>query len=333
MPRARVNSIIVGAGLMGRWHAAFLPRAGGVLAAVVDPNREAAARLGDAPVFSTLPDALSAVAADVVHVCTPPRVHAELIAQALKGGCYVVAEKPVADTEAEARELSGLASSHGRFVVPVHQFPFQRGFRTLIAKLPALGTLRRVEFATATAGAEGRQAPQETLLEILPHAVSLFGALGFDVTVPDVTVRHFSDAELEVSWQLGGTTLLARIDSRSRPTFNELRVFGETGSATLDLFHGYAVVDLTRKTTQLTKLTRPFRGSVATLWQASLNLGRRALERTPAYPGLPELLAETYAAVRARAAQGPIVMDEFVIAARLNDELRRHRIQTNSKCT
>jgi predicted dehydrogenase len=320
-----MRAIIVGAGLMGRWHANYGKRAGAEIVAVVDRELAAAERLArevGAKAYTADDDWISRERPDVVHVCTPPSAHVVPSRAALEGGASAIVEKPVAATEAEVSELSRLAERHGRMLVPVHQFPFQAGFRELRANLASLGRVRSVEFVTFTAGADGRTGEQrrEVLLEILPHAVSLFRALGFSSAVSELRCDRFDEDALELSAHPAGTRLFARIDLRSRPTRNELTVAGEQGTAMVDLFHGFAGIDrasLGRRS----KLLRPFRVSASTFFKAGTNLTLRSLRREPAYPGLVELLRETYDAVRS-AGRPPIHPDEAVEAAALTERLR-----------
>jgi predicted dehydrogenase len=323
-----MRAVIVGAGLMGGWHARYAKRAGARIVAVVDPDHGRATRLAresDARTYGPDDDWLAKERPEVVHVCTPASTHVTLARSALDSGASVIVEKPVAPTEAEARELSGLADRLGRILVPVHQFPFQVGVRSLRRHLEALGSVRSVEFVTFTAGAEGRTRPQrsEVLLEILPHAVSLFRAFGFANAATLLHCDRFDDDALELSAHPSGTRLFARIDLRSRPTRNELVVAGELGTATVDLFHGFGAVDRA-SLGRTSKLLRPFRVSTATFFEAGANLVRRSLRREPAYPGLVELLRATYEAVRS-GAPPPIHPDEAVDAAALTERLRKAR--------
>jgi predicted dehydrogenase len=263
---------------------------------------------------------------EVVHVCTPVSTHVALAQAALEGGASVVVEKPVAPTGAAARDLSHAAEQHRRLLVPVHQFPFQLGVRSLQAELASLGTLRSVEFVTFTAGAEGRtgEACREVLLEILPHAVSLFRALGFAGAGALLRCDRFDDDALELTAYPSGTRLFARIDLRSRPTRNELTVAGDAGTAVVDLFHGFGSVDRA-STGRASKLLRPFRLSSKTFLDAGVNLARRSARREPAYPGLVELLRATYDAVR-NGGPPPIDPDEYIEAAALTERLRERRV-------
>ena len=121
MPELR--AAIVGAGLMGRWHADAIARAGGRVVAVVDTRIEQARKLaGDGEGFRSLDDLGSRMSLDVVHICTPLATHVELAEQALALGANVVVEKPLAaDAESTAALLgrSDGAAAAGRPGTPV----------------------------------------------------------------------------------------------------------------------------------------------------------------------------------------------------------------------
>src|SRR5919199_4073263 len=95
---------IVGAGLMGRWHAYYAARAGARVAAVVDRDARAAGALSrrfpDATAFTNLEACLSQPHISVAHICTPTASHVPLATSALQAGVHVLLEKPVAATTA-----------------------------------------------------------------------------------------------------------------------------------------------------------------------------------------------------------------------------------------
>lgn len=309
---------------MGTWHARYAQREGAKVALVVDRDASAARRLAGrfgARAAAPSEDWTAVGQLDVVHVCTPQSTHVELARRALEAGLHAIVEKPVASDPATAQELAALAAQSGRLLVPVHQFPFQRGFRSLRAELGTLGTLRSVEFVTFTAGAARAQGARRrgVILEIVPHVVSLLRALNFTIAPGALAVDRFSDDVLELSAHVGPTRLSARIDLCARPTCNELRVAADGGTALADLFHGFAVLDRAAAT-RASKMLRPFRASAQTLFAASGNLLERAVRREPAYPGLRELIGATYTAIR-RGGQPPIAPEEYVEAAALNELL------------
>ena len=171
--------VIVGAGLMGRWHAHAALRAGAEVRAVVDSDQERATHLaravGGARASTSLTEALADGRIDAVHVCTPLPSHESLAAEALAAACHALIEKPLAPDLAATHRLLGAARAAGRLLCPVHQFLFQHGVLRALEQLPSFGPLRHLDLRVCSAGADGRtsEARDEVALEILPHALAL----------------------------------------------------------------------------------------------------------------------------------------------------------------
>jgi predicted dehydrogenase len=312
---------IVGAGLMGRWHAYYARRAGATVAAVVDARSDAATGLarqcGGAAVFNDLDTALKEVETEAVHICTPLPSHASLAEAALRAGRHVMMEKPLTPDLGQTLALLELAKEHNRLLVPVHQFPFQSGFRSLTNHRGLLGDLVRVEFHTCSAGGEG-QAPQrrrEIQWEILPHPFSLMRRLlGRDLSDLPWKAIYSDEDELNLAAACGRTHLSITISLRGRPTRNELSVIGTGGSASLDLFHGFCLWEM-GGAGRMSKALRPMLRGAGLLTRSLLNLGERALRRQPAYPGLFELMVGFQRAIDYNA-PCPIPPDESADVAR-----------------
>lgn len=316
--------VIVGAGLMGRWHIDAARRCGAGIAAVVDPNIEAARAIAgsDEPVFATLAAAFTSPI-DVVHICTPADTHVALGRQALAAGCHVIIEKPAAPTVAEAELLASEARAAGRLLVPVHQFVFQDGIRNIMARRDAIGPLRHIEFATASAGAERILDPDRDLIaaEIAPHAFSLARAL-LQCDVGSLTWHLERAAAGE--WHFSATTtdgciISGLISMHARPTFATCRVLGEHGSAMADLFQGFALFEPDTSSTRY-KVTRPLTVGLGTASMAAWHLAGRAMRWERAYPGLRMLCAATYAAISG-GGTGPFADNEIVDVAAARDQL------------
>src|SRR5262245_15737396 len=119
MTGPRINVAVVGAGIIGRNHAAAIVRHPRLrLAAVVDPDAAARRELaepvaedsaGDRPAeFDTLATALEdgdRDGIDLVAVCTPTGLHADLAEAALAADKHVLVEKPVEASLPRARRL------------------------------------------------------------------------------------------------------------------------------------------------------------------------------------------------------------------------------------
>jgi predicted dehydrogenase len=87
---------------------------------LVDIREEAAIgkagefELKEAWTGTSLEEALRATKPDVVFNCTIPEVHAATCATALRAGCHVLVEKPLAATVSEGTELRRIAAETGR---------------------------------------------------------------------------------------------------------------------------------------------------------------------------------------------------------------------------
>lgn len=93
---------------------------------------------------------LEAVDPDVVSVCTPPSVHADLVVDCADAGVRAVhCEKPMAHTWGESRRMAAAAADAGTRLTFNHQRRFGRPFRRAKELLEegAIGELRRVEMA------------------------------------------------------------------------------------------------------------------------------------------------------------------------------------------
>jgi predicted dehydrogenase len=311
---------------MGRWHAHELVRAGGALVAVVDPDAAAAGRLaaghGGAPVFATLSEARERADVDVVHVCTPTPSHVELTRQALEGGADVLVEKPLAPDAPATEDLIARARVTGRLLCPVHQYLFQPGFALAQRVAPKLGPWRHVEALTCSAGGAGK-APSELdtiAAETLPHLLaSLERLLPTGVAGVRWSTARLEAGELSALGTAGAATISLRVSLGGRPTRNELRLIGASGTVELDFFHGYGFVERAQPS-RATKALRPFAVSARRAGAAASNLTRRALRWEPAYPGLRALISRFYAASSARGAP-PIAFEEALAVAAARDAL------------
>lgn len=111
-----LRTLVVGIGGMGGSHAlgySKLPGyelAGFVVAKNVERAKKLAADLGSqAPVFTDYYAAMRETKPDVVSINTYPDTHAEYSIFAMRQGCHVFMEKPIARTVAEAEEVARVA--------------------------------------------------------------------------------------------------------------------------------------------------------------------------------------------------------------------------------
>ncbi|WP_084106075.1 Gfo/Idh/MocA family protein [Demequina sp. NBRC 110056] len=120
-----LRAAIVGTGAIAHAHAEALSAIpGGTLVAVADRDPASAAafaeRFGGA-VHESLEDLLAVERPDVVHICTPPGVHAPQAIAAMEAGAHVVCEKPAALSLAELDRMVEAAGRTGRELAIVFQ--------------------------------------------------------------------------------------------------------------------------------------------------------------------------------------------------------------------
>jgi predicted dehydrogenase len=314
-----MNAIIVGAGLMGRWHADAARKSGVEVVAIVDRDGRAANNLASrhprARSYPTLDAAIDRAHGDVVHLCTPVATHGELARAAIAARKHVLVEKPLTDTLDETQQLVELARTHGVLVCPVHQFLFQRGILRAVKWLGGLGALRHIDFATCSAGADRRPGERDRIaIDILPHPFALVRRLA-----PEPFQRmswhvvRTGPGELRICGQVQELTASILISMNGRPPINVIRAIADGGTVHADLFHGFATLE-SPTASGLRKLVRPFTRSGRHALAATLNLGIRAARREPAYPGLRELVRRFYAAA-ASGSLSPIDVDETLAVA------------------
>ena len=118
---------IIGCGNIGRRHADQI-QAVGRLTAVCDIDNAKAIELGKknkANIYFSIEELLATEKnLDVVAVCTPNGLHATHSIQALKAGCHVLCEKPMALTSADCKEMINTAEECGKHLFVVKQNRF-----------------------------------------------------------------------------------------------------------------------------------------------------------------------------------------------------------------
>jgi predicted dehydrogenase len=127
---------LVGAGYISQIHAEALRGLPGLrIAAIVDPNLDAARRLADACGAARVHDSVTAALAeggiDAAHVLVPPGVHREATLPFLAAGKPVLVEKPLAASADECGELLDAAAASGTVLGVNQNFVFHPAFLRL----------------------------------------------------------------------------------------------------------------------------------------------------------------------------------------------------------
>lgn len=321
---------IVGAGLMGKWHAVTALKLGCSVAGVVDCELPNASRLcrqlgiGDLA-FDSLQALQEKRHLDIVHVCTPARSHFDVAMEAFEAGSNVIVEKPLGSTEEETSQLLLTAKERGLKICPVHQFGFQQGVLHVIKRLQTMGDLLCARFMTGSAGGENNklQALDGIVADILPHPLSVLQRIcpGVSMDPANFNGLRTRDGELQFLGALDGVCLAVYVSMNARPTRCEMELFFENGRVLLNFFHGYAVFEK-GPISRIQKIVQPFKFSVKEFCVAGFNLVKRSISNEFAYPGLKQLIARFYSAI-STGKPSPISDKEILDIARVRDGLTK----------
>jgi len=201
---ALLKAVLVGAGLIaGKKHIpAFVRLKRKVkLVALCDINLEAAqtlaSRFGVPRIYSDFSEMLSAERPDLVDICTPPQTHARLAVEAMRHGCHVFIEKPMALTVEDCDTIVSVSREAGVKVCVAHTDlfypPFQKA-RELVAtgKIGEFRGLRiflstPTDYMTSQKDHWAHRLPGGVIGETGPHAVYL--SLAFLKDVKEVSVE------------------------------------------------------------------------------------------------------------------------------------------------
>jgi predicted dehydrogenase/nucleoside-diphosphate-sugar epimerase len=115
---------LVGTGYVSKYHLRALQKLNYVeVAALCDSNLDcatkAAKQAGIAGAYRSLDD-MAREGLDVIHILTPPASHCALAVQALKMGCHVLVEKPMATSSDECNRMLDAAKVTGRILSVSH---------------------------------------------------------------------------------------------------------------------------------------------------------------------------------------------------------------------
>lgn len=198
---------IIGAGVMGdRMIQAIANHPGYQVAAISDVSveraKEAANQAGDAAWYTDYRDMLDDMHIDMVYLAVPPKLHHPIALEVLARKKHLLCEKPLANSLAEAQEMLAAAETAG--VVHAMHFPmyYQTILPQMMARLPELGTIRRIDILThfhqwprpwqQVAWLAGRE-QGGFIREVLPHFVHITYELFGEVQVIRANVDYPGD--------------------------------------------------------------------------------------------------------------------------------------------
>jgi predicted dehydrogenase len=185
-----------------------------------DDERAAAfsARNPGAPVFGDLSELLADPSLDALVVATPPHTHHAIARAALQAGKHVLAEKPLATTSDDARDLIEVADARGLTLMPGHTFLYSPPVNK-VKQLIVDDVIGEVYFVTSARMNLGKYQTDGVICDLAPHDLSILlywldepvgsvaatGRSVFQPGVPEtafltVTFESGATANIQMSW-------------------------------------------------------------------------------------------------------------------------------------
>ena len=134
----KVKIVLVGCGGMsGAWLGAAQDMDDVELVGLVDVQEDAAKKrakdynLSSARIVTNLQEILENTKPDAVFDCTIPEAHAEVTTTALKHGCHVMGEKPLADSLEKAKKVVQIAQETGKIYAVIQNRRYNPQIRRL----------------------------------------------------------------------------------------------------------------------------------------------------------------------------------------------------------
>jgi predicted dehydrogenase len=212
-PKQRsVEVAVIGYGNWGSKHVRVFASMPDVKVTVVDRDPLRLAEAGRKHSTVKLAEDLDRVleAADVVVIATPPASHAPIAHAAIRAGCHLLIEKPLATSVAECEELIDAATLAGVHLMVGHTFEHDAAIWKLreIVKSGELGEIRYIDCARLNLGLY--QDDVNVIWDLAPHDVSI---VNFILGAPPAGVsawghshanRKFEDvAHLQLRYDIG----------------------------------------------------------------------------------------------------------------------------------
>ncbi len=213
----KIRAVLVGCGgIAGAWLGPAGKIKGLEIAGLVDLNEKAAKRrreefkLKSACTGTDLKAMLRTIKPDVVFDCTIPGAHVLVTVEALRQGCHVLGEKPLADSMANARKMVAAAKKTKRIYAVIQNrryIPQIKAFRDFIAsgRMGGLTTLNCDFYIGAHFGGFRDKMKHVLLLDMAIHT---FDAIRLISGVDPVSV-YCHEWNPKGSWYRHGASAVA----------------------------------------------------------------------------------------------------------------------------
>jgi len=120
-----INFGVIGCGKIGSRHVNFLKNMGGVkilaVADIIEERAKQASLLSNSPYFTNYHDLLKNPDLDIINICTPNGLHAQMSIDALNAKKHVICEKPMTLSLKDADKMIETAKNNNKHLFVVKQ--------------------------------------------------------------------------------------------------------------------------------------------------------------------------------------------------------------------
>jgi predicted dehydrogenase len=247
----KIRAAVIGVGYLGRFHAQKYAQAEGCeLVAVVDARAEARAAVAAELTTRALSDYRELLGqVDVVSVVTPTPLHFPIARACLEHGIHVLVEKPITESEAQARELIELAARTRRILQVGH---LERFNAAILAAEPYLKAPRFIECHRLAPYRE-RGTDVNVVLDLMIHDLDIVQTIvDSPIASIDAVGTPVFSAEIDIANArirfANGCVANATASRVSLKTERKLRIFEDDAYLSLDLQQ--KILTLIRKRSQ-----------------------------------------------------------------------------------
>ncbi len=338
---------LVGCGGIAAIHADALRALAGVeIVGVADRDLERAVAFADglpgAAPFRDLATLIDEVRPDAIHVLTPPSSHAELSILALRSGCDVLVEKPMALSVDDATRMIAAASESGRILCPNHNYllkPSVVRARRLVGR-GAIGDVvsvrayygiseERSSYGDGSPGGHWAwRLPGGVFSNFLPHMIYLVETflgrtdevVGVSIGPADVDPQRATELEVLLRGRGGIGTMVVSV--RARPYRKFVEVVGTAGTLHIDLVSELCTVHRDHPVGgSIAKVTRNVDVALQILAGTASSAAHVVSGRWASMPGLREVVRGFHGAIDA-AGPPPVDPRDGAAVARVLERIR-----------
>lgn len=234
---------VLGLGHWGANHVRVLSAARhveSVHVADLDPCRVAAATASARGVVASRGASQLFADVDAVVIATHPSTHVELAVRALRAGCHVLVEKPLALRASEVLAVGSVARQLDRVLMVGHTFVFHPAVQALLAAVRRgeVGAVRHVESRRLNLGIY--RSDCDVVWDLGPHDISILNLLlggpptSVSATGAELLSSGITDAAHLTLRYEGGVQAAVSLSWRWPTKVRELTLVGSSGMAVFD---------------------------------------------------------------------------------------------------